>query len=144
MQNISTEHSEGDIYKIHNKTNQMICILAKKSHVCINIFMDKRRGRKPGSWKTGPNPLVHEKYKAYELNRVQATFRGESWQFTFDTWCAVWGVNWSQRGRASTDLCMTRINMSGAWSPDNVMLIERGNHTRRHIATGTRRTRRES
>lgn len=144
MQNISTEHSEVDIYKTHNKTNAMSLFYAKKSHEYINIFMDKRRGRKPGSWKTGPNPLVHEKYKAYLVSKAQASFRGEPWLMTFEDYCDAWGIHWNLRGRDSTDLCMTRINLTGPWQKDNVMLIERGDHTRRHICNTAKRKRHAS
>ena len=136
MQNISTEHSEVDIYKTQTNTNQISCVLAKKSDVEINIFMDKRKGRKPGTWKTGPCPVLHQKYHAYGLARAQAMFRGEPWLFTFETWVDTWGVMWCLRGRASRDLCMTRCDLAGAWEPANVMLIQRREHTLRHHHAG--------
>lgn len=93
--------------------------------------MAKPRGPNPNAWITGPNPITHQQYECYLKQKAQAQFRGESWQFDFESWRLVWAPHWHRRGRATDDLCMTRRDPRGAWRSDNVMLIERGEHAKR-------------
>ena len=86
------------------------------------------RNQRPHKWKTGPDPVTHAKYNNWIQQRNQANYRREPWQLTFEQWCAVWGDDWHRKGRGAQDLCMTRIDPSQAWHPDNVMLITRRDH----------------
>lgn len=95
-------------------------------------------GPRPWLWRTGPDPVAHDRYVAYNRSRAQAQWRGEQWLLTREQFDRVWGEAWSRRGRASDDLCMTRCDPNLPWSEHNVELISRGEHTRR--AARARRT----
>jgi hypothetical protein len=66
--------------------------------------------------------------------RAQADFREEPWDFAFEDYYQMWNGLWDQRGRASDNLCMTRINWDGAWTRDNVELVTRKQHCQRQCA----------
>jgi hypothetical protein len=107
----------------------------------INIIMIEKQ-RKGPKWKTGPNPLLHEKFECWHKARAQARFRGEPWDLTFEQWVEVWGINWNLRGRGAHDLCMTRRDPSEPWNPANAILIERSEHCRRHNDNMAKRAKR--
>ena len=91
-------------------------------------------GPRPLTWCTGPDPVRHAQFVAFGRARAQAQFRGEAWTLTFDEFVQVWGADWSRRGRASDDLCMTRVDPDTAWDLHNVELITRCEHNRRCAA----------
>jgi hypothetical protein len=99
-------------------------------------------GPRPQAWKTGPDPVVHEKYRAWVQCRNQAQWRGEIWKITFEQWQQMWTGKWDKRGRSSDALCITRCDMSLPWSEANAIIISRREHGRRK--TGTRSTLGES
>ena len=88
-------------------------------------------GPRPLIWKTGPDPVIHAQFVAFGRARAQALFRQEGWLMTFQEFQRIWGPDWPQRGRHSTDLCMTRSHTDLPWSADNVELITRAEHNRR-------------
>lgn len=95
----------------------------------------KRRGSLPGprphTWKSGPDPIEHKKYLNWLQQKNQAKYRGEEWLLDFETWKAVWYDLWQFKGRASGDLCMTRIDDKGSWDKDNVEIVTRREHVLR-------------
>ena len=91
----------------------------------------KARGRRPGTYITGPDPVRHQKYVAWARARAQAHFRAETWNITFEQWETLWGDQWSQRGRASECLCLSRSDLEGAWDLSNTELIPRRQHCQR-------------
>lgn len=93
--------------------------------------MAKPRGPNPGAWKTGPNPVTHQQYEAYLKHKAQSDFRGEAWEFDFESWRQIWAPHWNRRGRATDDLCMTRRDPTQAWRANNCYLLTRGEHTSR-------------
>lgn len=88
-------------------------------------------GPRPYAWKTGPDPELHRKYRAFIQQKNQAQFRGETWSLTFEQWCQAWGTEYHRRGRGSQDLCLTRWDLDGDWTVENTILLERGLHMRR-------------
>jgi hypothetical protein len=89
------------------------------------------RGPRPHLWKTGPDPVLHKKYRVWLQQRNQALFRDEGWNFAFDDWLAMWQPWWHLRGREIGCMCMTRKNIRRPWSPANAEIITRQEHARR-------------
>lgn len=81
-------------------------------------------------WISGPDPHLHKMYVAFGYHRVSSRLKGHKWNLPWETWRDIWLPNWQQRGRGPRDLCMARIDMDGAWTPDNVHLITRREHSR--------------
>lgn len=86
------------------------------------------RGERPHIWKTGPDPVLHKKYKVYLQQRNQAQWRDEGWDIDFASWCRLWADKWELRGRTRGTYCMTRIDWSLPWTLDNVHVITRSEH----------------
>ena len=83
----------------------------------------------PSTWNTGPDPLRRDKYYAYLKHKAQANFRKETYLLTWEDWEHMWTDDkWQQRGRKIENLCLTRIDFSGAWSVDNVTICTRRGH----------------
>lgn len=92
-----------------------------------------KKGTKfPNRWITGPDPVRHKQYRVWLQQRNQANFRGEQWDIDFDDWLKLWGDRWELRGRERTHYCMSRKDYSGPWSLDNVEIIIRSEHIKRH------------
>lgn len=90
-----------------------------------------RTGPRPNAWKV-PGEIPHQQHTAWHRQRAQANYRGEGWTLTFEEFQAIWGSNWTRRGRGADDYCMTRIDDSQPWSLANVECIPRIQHLRRH------------
>lgn len=88
-------------------------------------------GRPPRTYITGPDPLRHQKYVAWARARAQAHFYDQTWSITFEQWETLWGDLWSQRGRASECLCISRRDLRGPWDLDNAQIITRRQHCQR-------------
>ena len=87
----------------------------------------------PQSWYAGPDPVDHKLYIDCQRARAQAWFRGEQWSITEREYIALWrdNNNYLRKGRGTGSLCLIRIDIEGAWSMDNVEIIERHRHFRR-------------
>jgi hypothetical protein len=85
---------------------------------------------RPHLWITGPDPVLHKKYLVWLQQKNQAQFRSEGWHIDFDTWCAIWGELWVNRGRERGSLCMTRRDWAAPWTPDNVIIVTREQHAK--------------
>lgn len=95
-------------------------------------------GERPHLWKTGPDPVQHEKYRAFIQQRNQAQWRGETWHLSFDQWLDLWGDQYHLRGRQRDTLCLTRKDYSRPWSTDNCEIISRQEHNERQFQNGRR------
>lgn len=76
---------------------------------------------------------------AYRVQKRHARKRGIEWQFTFETWWAVWRCsgNWNERGCTRGSYCMARTGDKGPYSPTNVRIcLVSENHAEAH---GTRK-----
>lgn len=64
---------------------------------------------------------------AYARMKAQARYRGEPWEFKFETWIQMWDEHnlWHLRGRAGDSYCMKRIDTEKPWSPDNTAVMIR-------------------
>ena len=89
-----------------------------------------RPGPRPSAWITGPDPVLHRKYRVFVQQRNQALWRGEAWHIPFDAWCLMWKEHWPQRGRARDCYCMSRRDWSQPWSVANTQVITRESHAR--------------
>ena len=83
---------------------------------------------RPHVWICGPDKNRHQMYIPWLRSRAQAKYRGEEWTLEFEHYFKVWDGFWDQRGRDSEQLCMTRIDWEGDWTPENVELVTRKAH----------------
>ena len=90
--------------------------------------MPARKGPRPDQWKTGPDPVTHEKYVAWLRSKAQASFRKEQWDLSFDQWQQLWGDSWCLRGRRQGNLMLMRRDWHQPWSADNCFLGTRDNY----------------
>ena len=97
----------------------------------INNRTGKGTGSRPHLWKSGPDPLAHDSYRAWLQCRNQANFRKEGWVLTFEQWLEHWAGMWHRRGRTSQELCITRLDCSRPWSTENVIIITRRQNAQR-------------
>jgi hypothetical protein len=63
--------------------------------------------------------------------RAQAKFRKEEFTLTWDEYQEIWADKWHLKGRASDDLCLSRIDWAKGWNIDNVSLVFRVDHLRK-------------
>jgi len=90
---------------------------------------DKKSGKVyPHIWIVGPDPLKHEIHQNYLKAKAQAMFRKEGWKFTIDEFFSMWQNDWSNRGRGSDNVCMTRRDPNKPWSKENCYIITRREH----------------
>jgi hypothetical protein len=101
----------------------------KKSRLGIKL------GTRPEQWKSGPDLVAHESYRAWQQCRNQANFRSEPWDLTFDQWQRHWAGLWHRRGRTAQALCITRRDSADAWTDSNVIVITRSSHGLRKKGT---------
>lgn len=88
----------------------------------------RKRGPRPDLWKTGPDPIEHQKYLNWLQQRAQANYRKEQWLIDFETYKQIWGDRWHLKGRGSDNYCMTRSDPTQPWTADNVIVITRKEH----------------
>jgi hypothetical protein len=62
----------------------------------------------------------------YNNQRQSAKVRGIEWEFTFETWWAVWEASgkWEQRGKRTGQYCMARNGDTGPYAPWNVRIVQ--------------------
>lgn len=90
-----------------------------------------RRGPRPNTWVTGPDPETHRRYRQFIQQRNQAQWRGETWLLTFREWLAIWGDQYHRRGRNRDCMCMVRCDWDGSWTSHNAELVDRPEFNRR-------------
>lgn len=106
-----------------------------------------RKPIRPETWKI-KDPIEHPKYipflraKAQSDYRVRQGLEEGGWDLTFEEFSQLWGDLWVLRGRASSDYCMTREDLTGPWDIKNTIIITRKEslqHSRAYSeSTGTR------
>jgi len=92
--------------------------------------MSSRPGPRPHLWLV-KGEIPHQQYIAWQRMSCQARFRGEEWQLTFEQFQTIWGDQWSQRGRRSHSLCLTRRDPEQPWDNQNTELVTRLESLRR-------------
>lgn len=88
---------------------------------------------RPHTWRTGPDPLLHEMYHPWQMAKAQAKFRDEEFTLTFEEYAELWRPHWHQRGRKINEYCMTRHDITKGWTRENAWVVERSIHQDRHI-----------
>jgi hypothetical protein len=88
--------------------------------------------QRPHVWITGPDPLLHTQYLAWLQQRNQAQWRKEGWHIPFNEWLEMWKLQWHNRGRRPENVCMVRTDYDLPWTRDNVEIIPRTEHSKRH------------
>jgi|MesohylFT_1024984.scaffolds.fasta_scaffold67921_3 hypothetical protein len=85
---------------------------------------------RPHVWIIGSDAgkFKHDMYHPWQLAKAQANFRHEDWTLEFEDYYQLWKDHWHNRGRSSENMCMTRNDIEGPWSADNVYLIQRKLH----------------
>ena len=89
-----------------------------------------RSGPRPHCWKV-QGEIPHQQYLAWLQMKAQANYRGEVFALSFDEFQQLWLGRWDQKGRATTDYCLTREDPQGAWIWGNVICMPRLEHLRR-------------
>lgn len=75
------------------------------------------------------NKFEQMRHRSFTRSRCQAHFRGEVWELTLEEWRLLWTPErWSQRGKATDSLCMTRIDPTQPWNKVNACVVTRVNH----------------
>jgi hypothetical protein len=99
---------------------------APKKPSLTNSFGKPRR-MFPDNWTSGPDPVQHDMYYAWQKHRAQASYRGEAHDLTWDDWRDIWAnpVDFLNRGRRPENLTLTRVDDDGAWTRDNVEVMTR-------------------
>jgi len=87
--------------------------------------MANKPGPKPELWITGPDPVVHQQYRAWSQHRAQARFRSEPYELTWPQWQQVWAGQWHLRGRRQQDIMMVRTDLARPWARDNIQFVRR-------------------
>lgn len=99
-----------------------------KDHYLFPQGSRERRER----WKTGPDPITHDKYYAYMKHKAQAKYRGEDYSLTWEQWDQLWPTElFVRRGRKSHDLVLMQTDTDLGWHQTNVSVVERIEHLRR-------------
>jgi hypothetical protein len=89
---------------------------------------------------TYPTPIQQAKHLNYLKTRAQAKLRGEAFDLTIEEYMTLWRDDlWVQRGRKSHSLSMTRLDPNGAWTRNNIVIINRVDQLRYVIAITTTR-----
>lgn len=93
----------------------------------------KGTGPRPHTWLAGTDPVRHRQYDAWHKARAQAHYRGEQYLITFEDWVALWGNNWSRRGRGADCLMLMKRDWQQPWTKQNAELVDRPTfHKRQH------------
>jgi hypothetical protein len=93
--------------------------------------------KRPHVWICGPDPYKHQMYTPWQMAKAQANFRGEGWDMSFEEYYELWQEDWPNRGRGADDMCMTRLDPTGAWTRDNCHIMVRKEHIRETNALKT-------
>ena len=99
----------------------------------------KGKGRPVGRLDTRmieqyPTEELRAKHHAYLVHQAQARFRGESHDLTESEYFEIWAPYWSERGRRSEQMTMTRRDPSGSWTRDNVEIVTRKEQLTRNLS----------
>ena len=95
----------------------------------INRVM-RKNGIYPELWKSGRCPIRHKLWLECQRSRAQAKYRGQEWDIDEETYIELWMMDdrYKHKGKASGDLCMSRINKKEPWHRDNVYFPTRKEH----------------
>lgn len=79
----------------------------------------------PKLWKY-PTRMLREQALAFSRMRSQARFRKQEWLLTLEEFNSIWTADlWQRRGRSADDLCMSRRDLTGPWTRENIIIESR-------------------
>jgi hypothetical protein len=78
-----------------------------------------------------PTADLRRRHRAWVMLCCQARFRGEECTITEQEFFDIWAPYWSQRGRRSDQMTMTRIDPELPWTRANVEILTRAEHLKR-------------
>jgi len=79
-------------------------------------------GPRPHLWRHGTDPVIHRLHRRYQLHRVQARYRQEAHELTFEQYRDFMLIDdrHLRAGRTSS-YCMARRNPQLPWRADNII-----------------------
>jgi hypothetical protein len=85
-----------------------------------------RSAPRPNTWKY-EDMFDRIRHIPYLRHKAQCHFRGEPFELTFEEFCKFWDTaeKWQARGRQRESLVLTRIDVEGPWSVNNVEIVTR-------------------
>jgi hypothetical protein len=91
----------------------------------------RSRRQTPELWLSGPDPVDHDKYYAWQKHKAQAKYRKEEYNLSWECWKEIWPNElFLQRGRDPENVCMIRLDLSQPWQLGNVEVVTRLEHLR--------------
>ncbi|CAB4153583.1 hypothetical protein UFOVP635_10 [uncultured Caudovirales phage] len=92
----------------------------------------KARGRPRIHLRKNKDEEIHKKFMPWHRARAQANYRNEEWNISFEEWCMLWPEElWRQRGRASQEYALSRIDPKQPWNTSNAVVAPRREHLQR-------------
>lgn len=102
------------------------------------VKADNKQWRKENPEKVNAN---HKKWRdenpkrnAYNDQRKNAKRRGIEFLLTFEEWCAMWELQWDNRGCGINDMQMCRTGDSGPYSVQNCRIDTRRNNIDEYLS----------
>jgi hypothetical protein len=88
-----------------------------------------KRRTDPNKWISGPDPIDHDKYYAWQKHRAQARFRKEEYALSWEDWQLLWPTElFLQRGRQADCYSLIRLDPSEPWQLGNVEVVTSNYH----------------
>lgn len=79
----------------------------------------------PAKWADEDTIMERDIYYGWLKHRAQARFRGEEHDLTPEQWRELWPKEtWLNRGRAPECDMLVRIDVTGAWTLNNVKIVK--------------------
>lgn len=104
----------------------------KQKYVSPSRAKVRTKRKTPELWISGPDPIEHDKYYAWQKHKAQAKHRGEDYSLTWPEWQQLWPHDlFLRRGRGGQDLCISLVDLSEGWHIWNVVICTRQEHLQR-------------
>lgn len=73
------------------------------------------------------DPVERSLRRSYSFAKNQARYRNQSWDLAFEDYAGLWLENdrYRSRGRCQNGLQLSRKDLSGPWTRDNIQIVNR-------------------